>query len=278
MDEPDVLVSVIVTTRNNHATLDACLSSIAAQTYAPIELIVVDRDSTDDTKAIASKYTPRVLNRGPERSAQRNYGVAAASGAYVCIIDSDMELEPEVIAACVAAMRREAEAAAVIIPEESFGQGFWAQCKRLERSFYVGVDWMEAARFFERSAYMAVGGYDETMVSGEDWDLSRRMAERGQLARIAPFIHHNEGRLHLWRTLKKKAYYAAQARNYFAKNDVGAKLTASAGPLQRYKLFFSRPRQLFQEPLTAAGMLFMKTCEFVFGGLGYVFGGRKARI
>jgi glycosyltransferase involved in cell wall biosynthesis len=271
------LVSVIVTTRNNHATLDACLSSIIEQTYAPIELIVVDRDSTDDTKDIARKFTERVMNRGPERSAQRNYGVAAAKGEYVCMIDSDMELEPEVIAACVAAMHRESGAAGVIIPEESFGQGFWAQCKRLERSFYVGVDWIEAARFFERDTYMGVGGYDETMVSGEDWDLSRRVADRGGLARITVFIHHNEGRLQLWRTLKKKAYYAGQARNYFAKNDVGPKLTTQAGPLQRYKLFFSRPKQLFEKPATAIGMLFMKTCEFGFGAFGYFFGNRKAQ-
>jgi glycosyltransferase involved in cell wall biosynthesis len=273
----DSLVSVIVTTRNNHATLDACLRSIAEQTYAPVELIVVDRESTDDTKEIARRYTSRVFDRGPERSAQRNFGVAAARGHYVCMIDSDMELEPEVIASCVAAMRREPSAGGVIIPEESFGQGFWAQCKRLERSFYVGIDWIEAARFFERDAYMAAGGYDETMVSGEDWDLSRRMSERGELARVQSFIHHNEGQLHLWRTLKKKAYYAGQARNYFAKNDVGSKLTTQAGPLQRYKLFFSRPKQLFEQPLTAVGMLFMKTCEFGFGAVGYVFSNRRVQ-
>jgi glycosyltransferase involved in cell wall biosynthesis len=273
----DSLVSVIVTTRNNHATLDACLGSITAQTYAPIELIVVDRDSTDDTKEIARTYTDHVMNRGPERSAQRNYGVAAAKGRYVCVIDSDMELEPEVIAACVHAIRSDAGTAGVIIPEESFGKGFWAQCKRLERSFYVGVDWIEAARFFRRDTYMGVGGYDETMVSGEDWDLSRRIAGRGRLARVTAFIHHNEGELHLWRTLKKKAYYAGQARNYFAKNDVGSKLTTQAGPLQRYKLFFSKPRQLFEKPVTAVGMLFMKTCEFTFGAAGYLFGRRKAQ-
>lgn len=273
MDGP--LVSVIVTTRNNHSTLEACLNSIAAQTYAPIELVVVDRDSADDTKEIAQRFTPHVYNKGPERSAQRNYAVSQAHGEYVAIIDSDMELEPEVIAACVAAARADSTVSGVIIPEESFGQGFWARCKRLERSFYVGVEWIEAARFFKRSTYVALGGYDETMVSGEDWDLSRRAAAQGQLAHVTPLIHHNEGRLHLWRTLKKKAYYAAQARNYFAKNPVGPKLTAQAGPLQRYKLFFSRPERLAREPLTAAGMLFMKTCEFASGALGYMLAGRK---
>lgn len=270
------LVSVIVTTRNNHATLEACLRSITAQTYMPLELIVVDNNSTDDTKDIARRYTKRVLNRPPERSVQRNFGVVHAHGEYVAIIDSDMELEPDVIAACATAMRRESKTAGVIIPEESFGQGFWAQCKHLERSFYVGVDWIEAARFFDRQTYMDAGGYDETMVSGEDWDLSRRIAERGQLARVTPFIHHNEGRLQLWRTLKKKAYYARQARHYLVKNPAGSQLTKQVGPLQRYKLFFAQPHKLFDNPLIAAGMLFMKTCEFGFGAAGYLFGSRRA--
>jgi GT2 family glycosyltransferase len=189
-----------------------------------------------------------------------------------------MELEPEVIAACVAAAQNQPETVGIIIPEESFGQGFWAQCKRLERSFYVGVDWIEAARFFDRATYMTVGGYDEHMVSGEDWDLSRRVGEQGQLTRITPFIHHNEGRLKLWRTLKKKVYYARQARYYLAKNPSGSQLTSQVGPLQRYKLFFGQPKKLFAAPVTAVGMLFMKTCEFGFGAVGYVFGSRRAAL
>ena len=156
MERP--LVSVIVTTRNNQATLDACLGSVTAQTYTPLELIVVDNNSTDGTADIARRYTKQVLNKPPERSVQRNFGVARARGQYVAIIDSDMELEPEVIAACVAGVQNNSKAVAAIIPEESFGQGFWAQCKRLERSFYVGVDWIEAARFFDRQTYMAAGG------------------------------------------------------------------------------------------------------------------------
>lgn len=271
------LVSVIVTTRNNHATLDACLRSIAAQTYAPIELVVVDRDSTDDTKEIARTYTQHVLNHGPERSAQRNFGVASATGKYVAIIDSDMELEPEVIAACVAGVRQNPNAAGVIIPEVSFGQGFWAQCKRLERSFYVGVDGIEAARFFKRSDYMDTGGYDETMVSGEDWDLSRRIGELGGTARITPFIHHNEGRLKLWQTLKKKLHYAGKARHYLAKNTLISPLSRQVGPLQRYKLFFSKPHKLFEKPLVGIGMLFMKTCEFCFGAIGLFFSGEDLK-
>ncbi|HUS26342.1 MAG TPA: glycosyltransferase [Nevskiaceae bacterium] len=272
------IVSVVVTTRNNHRTLDQCLSSIINQTYKPLELIVVDRDSTDGTKDIARFYTDLVFNCGPERSAQRNFAVARASGEYVAIIDSDMELSPHVIQDCVDTMQYKPQTTGIIIPEESFGRGFWAQCKRLERSFYNGNDAIEAARFFTKDVYEHVGGYDQTMVSGEDWDLSARVRNLGRIERITSIIRHNEGDCRLIPLLRKKYYYAGQARAYLAKNNVGAKLTANAGPIQRYKMFLSKPRKLFSNPFTGTGMLFMKTCEFLFGAFGYVFSGRRQRV
>lgn len=264
------LVSVIVTTRNNHATLKACLESIKQQSYENIELIVVDRDSDDDTKDIARRYTDKVFNKGPERSAQRNYAVSKATGDYVVIIDSDMELAIEVVGECMAQFATNAEIQGVVIPEESFGKGFWAQCKRLERSFYVGVKWMEAARCFPTQTFRKVGGYDETMVSGEDWDLARRAEELGPIGRTKSYIQHNEGHINLWKMLKKKYYYAQQAKAYLAKYQVGPKLTAQVGPIQRYKLFFSQPGKLFNNPLLGLGMLFMKTSEFAAGAFGYM--------
>src|SRR5690242_13999566 len=96
------LVSVIVPTKNSQHFLDACLRSIKNQSYKNIELIVVDNNSTDKTKNIAKKYTKRVYNKGPERSAQRNFGASVSKGAYVVFIDSDMQLTKNVIKNCVA--------------------------------------------------------------------------------------------------------------------------------------------------------------------------------
>lgn len=269
------LVSAIVTTRNNHDTLDACLRSIAEQTYTNIELVVVDNSSTDDTKDIARRYTDKVFNKGPERSTQRNFAVEQARGEYIVIIDSDMELTPQVIASCVAKMESGATYGGIIIPEESFGEGFWAQCKRLERSYYIGMDWIEAARFFRRTTYVQLGGYDVELVSGEDWDLSQRAGKQAPLGRIDAFIYHNEGKLSLLKTLKKKYYYAGLAGKYLAKHAVSSPLTTQAGPLQRYKLFLSQPAKLFKNPLIGIGVLFMKTCEYAAGALGYVLAGRQ---
>lgn len=271
------LVSVIIATRNSHETLDACLVSVTKQTYRPIELIIVDRDSTDGTKLIAKFYTPKVYNYRPERSAQRNFGASQASGEYVFMVDSDMELTPGVVQDCMDMMWYRSATRGIIIPEESFGRGFWARCKQLERSFYHNNNSIEAARFFPRAVFEQVGGYDESMVSGEDWDLSARVRNTGRIERVTALIRHNEGHLKLIGSLRKKYYYAGLARTYLQKNQVGSKLAASNGPLQRYKLFLSHPKRLFRNPLAGTGMLLMKTFEYGFGALGYVFSGRRKR-
>jgi len=269
MNQP--LVSIIVPTRNSEAVLEACLESIRAQSYPEIELIVVDRNSTDNTKAIAETYTTNVYDREPERSAQRNYGAQKAHGTYVFFIDSDMELDPDVVAACVEKTAEDPALKGIIVPEESFGKGFWAQCKRLERSFYIGVDWIEAARFIDRDTFERIGGYDESLISGEDWDLSQRVAAKGGLGRITELIRHNEGHLHLFRTLRKKSYYAQQFTKYTDRTDTSA---TNQNPyiivLKRFGLFFSKPHKLFRNPVLGVGVLFMKVCEFAFGAFGYL--------
>ncbi len=263
MNPTKPLVSVIVTTRNNQATLDACLHSIAAQTYKPIELIVVDNQSTDDTKTIARRYTHHVFDKGPERSAQRNFAVRQASGDYVLIIDSDMELGWFVVEACVEQIQDTPGVSALIIPEESFGRGFWAQCKRLERSFYVGVDGIEAARFFDKKLYDRLGGYDEQITGGEDWDLTDRIGHQTAIGRIDEYIMHNEGRISLRSALKKRLYYNKGFMQYYT----SAPKRPASSVLRYYKLYFSRPARLLKNPLYGLGMLYMKTCEFGTGAL-----------
>jgi glycosyltransferase involved in cell wall biosynthesis len=269
------LVSVIVPTYNSAKYVEACLKSILDQSYEHIELIVVDNNSKDNTKEIAQKYTTQVYNRGPERSAQRNFGVQHSQGDYILIIDSDMELSKDVVKACVQAISASNLVKALIIPEESFGEGFWTQCKKLERSFYSGIDWQEAARFFNRQIYEELGGYDENQTGSEDYDLPNRLEHRygkESIARIREMIYHNEQKLSLSRVCGKKFYYANTLSTYVNQTANKARLSKQTSILLRYWIFFSRPIKLFRNPILGIGMLFMKTCEFASGATGYLLG------
>lgn len=278
------LVSIIIPTRNRPAETLACVQSVrnselgtrnlelGARNSSSLEIIVVDGNSTDNTREVVAPFADQVIvfpKQGDHRCAQRNLGVKNAKGEYVLIIDSDMTLSPTVISSCVEKMQDE-KIKGIIIPEESFGEGFWAKCKTLEKSFYIGVDAVEAARFFRKVDFEVVGGYNELLTSGEDWDLSDRIEMRGPLARVDDLIYHNEGQINLFQTIKKKYYYSQKAASYISETEsIPTAKKRRAGIFSRYGLFFRKPAKLFRNPLLGIGMLWMKTCEFGTGGMGY---------
>ncbi len=261
------LVSVIIPTKNSGKTLEGCLKSIKDQIYKNIEIIVVDNNSIDRTKEIAMRYTEQVYNKGPERSSQRNLGSKNAKGEYLLFVDSDMELAPEVVEECMEKIHRE-KAHAIIIPEISIGEGFWAKCRSLEKRCYVGDDTIEAARFFERKIFFKFDGYDEEIAGGgEEWDLPFRIKKTGyKIDRINAVVKHHEGKINPWSSMKKKYYYGQTINKYFEKHpDIAKKQFIILRPA-----FIRNRIMLFNDPGHMLGMFFMKFCEFVAGGAGII--------
>jgi glycosyltransferase involved in cell wall biosynthesis len=261
------IVSVIITTRNEERNIKNCLESITQQSYKSIEILVVDNGSTDKTKEIAQKYTKNVLNIGPERSAQRNFGAKKSKGEYLLFLDADMILTEQVIKECIKTIKS-SKVGGIIIPEQSFGEGFWASAKALERSFYIGDDFIEAARFFPKKVFEEVKGFDLNLTGPEDWDLSQRVKIQFGLARIKSLIKHNEGKLSLRTTLKKKYYYSKKISEYKQKSIHTKTTSVQLNPFHRYRLFFSKPTKIYQDPVLFLGMLFMKTAEMFVGFIG----------
>lgn len=261
-------VSIIITTKNEQDVIEDLLKSIKNQTYKNTETIVVDNNSTDKTKEISKKYTKLVFNKGPERSAQRNYGVGKASGAYVAILDADMQLESNVIGEAVERIE-DTSVGAVIIPERSFGKGFWTKFKAFEREFYVGEDSIEAARFFRKELFKKFGGYDLAITGPEDWDLPLRMRKAGiKMARTKSFILHNERVFNPWRSAKKKFYYASGASVYLKRHP---DVALSHGNLLFRNVFFKKWRKLVRHPFLATGMIFVRVLEASGAILGVLY-------
>jgi glycosyltransferase involved in cell wall biosynthesis len=265
-DQQQPLVSIIITTRNSELTISSLLTSINEQLYRNIEVIVVDNSTNTQTSKIAVSFGAQILRFGPERSAQRNHGVGRATGKYVLILDADMELTPSVISDCVDCGAHGGNVG-VIIPEVSFGAGFWAACKALERSCYIGDDTIEAARFFERSAFLDLGGYDVEMTGPEDWDFSQRFRAAHNVVRARAFIKHNEGRLSLLGTARKKYYYGVSFRQYRSRHPRTAARHANAV----FRPAFLRSwRRLIRDPLHLCGMFVMKLVETAAAAAGVV--------
>jgi glycosyltransferase involved in cell wall biosynthesis len=267
------LVSVIVTTRNEESAIRRCLESIVSQTYKKIETLVIDNSSTDRTREIAGQFTDLVFTKGPERSSQRNYGAHIAKGTWLLFLDADMELSPTVVDECVSGAKQHVYAC--IIPEKSVGSGFWSRCKILERTYYEGLDWMEAARFYSKEVFISLHGFDEAITGPEDFDLSQRFTARygvNAVTRIKSPIHHDEGVIMLGNLLRKKYYYGKKMHRYISKNENKSVSGKQANPFNRYLLFFQKPGVFLTDPIHATGMILMKTLELGALGLGMIAG------
>lgn len=254
------LVSVIIPTKNNIRTIQRCLQSVKDQSYINIELIVVDNHSTDGTLEIATKFTDKVYTKGPERSAQRNFGASKAKGKYLLIHDSDIYFHRKTVEECVKLCEKQ-QADAVIIPEKSIGEGYWAKVKSLERDLYAGNDYIEAPRFFSTNIYKGIGGYNETLTGPEDWDLMIRIRENSfKILRAKNIIFHDEGVVKIFGSSIKKRYYIKSFDEYKKMHPTWYKKQVNIFvryPANRMMHFFIR------YPIKTVSMIIMKGIEYL---------------
>lgn len=207
-------VSVIIPTKNSERTLKKCLDSVQGQTYAHLEILVIDYKSKDNTIKIAEEFKVSIFTIEGERTKAKNFGSRRANGEFLLFLDSDMVLQPTVIEECVKAIKP-AYVGAIIIPERTIGSGFWIRVRDFERVFYFGTK-IESARFFRTREVLRVGGFDEDIITFEESTLPLKIEKIGLKTdvRISSFILHDEGNLNLNKWLKKKRYYSSTTRTY----------------------------------------------------------------
>ena len=111
------LVTIVVPVLNGAAHLRESLDSILAQTYSPIEVMVCDDGSTDETPEIIASYGSRVIHRRQPANLgiydNVNNGITAARGELVATYHADDVYLPTIVEREVAFMRRYPEAGAV---------------------------------------------------------------------------------------------------------------------------------------------------------------------
>lgn len=213
-------ISVIVATKNEEKNIENCLKSISEQTYPrnKIEIIVVDNNSIDRTKEMAKKYTDKVYNKGPERSAQRNFGmIDIAKGKYAMFIDADMVLSQRLIEESVNKMEKNKDLVGLYVPLRWVGNNWIIKVKGFEREFYDATC-LDAVRFIKRDVVVKMGGFDERLYAGEDWDLDKRTRKVGKVSIIKSKMYHHEDKdINLKEYFKKRRYYSNNMDVYIRK-------------------------------------------------------------
>jgi glycosyltransferase involved in cell wall biosynthesis len=181
-----LLLSVVIIGRNEGERLRRCLDSVFAMdaTGFALEVIYVDSGSVDSSVALAQSLGAIAIPLHPDRPTAalgRNAGWRAATGAIVLFLDGDTILHPRFVVdslpefaapevAVVWGHRRETH------PEQSI----YNRVLDLDWVYAPGLtDFCGGDALFRRDVLERTGGYDDTLIAGEEPELCRRIAALG---------------------------------------------------------------------------------------------------
>lgn len=210
----DPFFSVIVPTYNRDALVKGAIQSVLAQTFSDFELIIVDDHSTDNTKDVVQSCSDKrityILNdhkRGP--GGARNAGLARARGKWVAFLDSDDVWLPKKLELVYKRIRDvDAEVGLVytrfadydfekkqITSLSTFSKEGWLQ----EDLLYENCIGTLSVVTIRNDLLKRVGGFDEQMFMGEDFELYVRITGVSKAVHMADVLtyyrYSNEDKL-----------------------------------------------------------------------------------
>ncbi len=220
-------LSVVVIGRNEGARLDRCLQSVRAMNRDgfDVEIIYVDSASTDDSIVIARRNQAEVVEVRPARPTAalgRNAGWRRSTGALVLFLDGDTVLSPTFVAGSVTEF------------DEPKTAIVWGHRREIhpDQSIFnrvLDLDWIYAPGVVEfcggdalvrRSVLEQVGGFDETLIAGEEPEMCRRIRAAGyQILHVdRPMTMHDLAMTswkQYWRRATRAGYAYAEVSNRF---------------------------------------------------------------
>jgi glycosyltransferase involved in cell wall biosynthesis len=201
---PAPTVSVVIPAWNAAGYLGEAIESILAQTIQPLEVIVVDDGSTDETPLVAQGQGDRVRclrvpHGGPARA--RNAGIRAARGSHIAFLDADDTWLPDKLERQLGLLNCDPELALVYSAISLFDEeGTWLQdvpcqplCAGRGASSYLRIknSIQVSTVVAPRAALFEVGLYDPELPACENWDLWIRLTQHGAAAFVdAPLVRY----------------------------------------------------------------------------------------
>jgi glycosyltransferase involved in cell wall biosynthesis len=192
-------VSVVIPTRRRAHLLREAIESVRSQTLLPGELVVVSDGACESTAELVQSLAesspfPISLFISPRRgaAAARNMGIARARFPLVAFLDDDDLWKPGKLAAQVAFLERRSEVGLVACGWEEFGVGAEGKgVRKSERDREVSLAEFCLKNPITTSGVVArkecleeVGGFDESLLLAQDWDLWLRIAARRRVYRF----------------------------------------------------------------------------------------------
>jgi glycosyltransferase involved in cell wall biosynthesis len=187
-------VSVIMPAYNVAPYVGDAVESALAQTFRDLEVLVVDDGSIDATAAIVAAIAARdprvklIRQANGGISTARNRALAASTGRYLALLDSDDLWDPEYLAAQLAILESQPEVAVVTGNARFLGSRLdgqparpWPDARPVPdlASILADEESIFIMSIFRREVYERIGGFDESMRTNEDYDYWLRAAIAG---------------------------------------------------------------------------------------------------
>ena len=224
--EPLVGVSYVMPIFNEYNYVEAAVSSVLAQEYdGPVEIILALAPSTDGTDDVVARLAAAddrirvVLNPKRHIPVGVNLGIADARYPVVIRIDAHTELPEGYTARGVAELERSGAANLGGIMSAVGRPGFQAAVAKAYNSplGLGGASYHEDAAepgpaesaymgIMRRDAIRSIGGFDESVMRGEDWEMNFRLREAGHLVWLDPRLKVSYWPRDNWRNLAKQFY------------------------------------------------------------------------
>jgi glycosyltransferase involved in cell wall biosynthesis len=188
------VVSCVVPVFNGERYLGEALDSILAQTYRPLEVIVADDGSTDDTAGVMRRYGDRircVQQAHAGAPVARNLGLAAAVGDYIAFLDADDLWHPEKLSRQMTRFAARADLDVCV----THLQSFWIAALRQEAERFRNhplaqpqPGYVTTTMLVTRSLFDRVGGFDTRRSVGDPMEWFVRAAESGARMELLPDV------------------------------------------------------------------------------------------
>ena len=208
---------MVVPCLNEEKYVGGILGDLAVQTVGPKQVIVVDSGSDDDTAKVAESFAKQlpvkvVKARRRGVAVARNTGAAAAKTDWIVFIDADIRIDSsflQYLQTEISASELAATAPRYGIQSQNLldrlGVGLSSRYIRLYETSKkpVALGWCIAV---QRSVHEQIGGFDESMSLGEDYDYIQRVAAIGGKFRFAPTAvaygsmrrYHQQGKVRMF--------------------------------------------------------------------------------
>ena len=209
-------ITVVIPNYNLGRFVAEAIESALTQTLRPIEVIVVDDGSTDDSVAIIERHPVTLIrqaNSGVARA--RNAGAERARGEYLVFLDADDVLHPEYLERCVEALKNAPPRVAYAYTDmRLFGlESSIFRSRPFDPRALAEVNFVHASAMVRRSVLFEVGAWNPAWNIGyEDHELWVRMLYRGYTGTYVPgallrYRRHGPSRNHIQRSVARNLHW-----------------------------------------------------------------------